>query len=115
MTNCVHYSRPQDTDESVMLFLKMQPGVAFSPTVVNEIKEAIARECSKRHVPKYVFETPEIPTTVNLKKVELPVKHIVCGRVVKPSGTLLNPESLDYYYQFAKVEDIVGKERKSKL
>lgn len=52
-------------------------------------------------------------TTVNLKKVELPVKHIVSGRIVKPSGTLLNPESLDYYYQFAKVEDIVAP--KSKL
>jgi len=46
-----------------MLFLKMQPGVAFSPTVVAAIKSAIARECSKRHVPKYVFETPEIPVS----------------------------------------------------
>lgn len=93
----------------------MQPGVPFSPTLVGDINAAIAKEFSKRHVPKYVFETPEIPTTVNLKKVELPVKHIVSGRVVKPSGTLLNPESLDYYYQFAKVEDIVGKPRTSKL
>jgi acetoacetyl-CoA synthetase len=52
-------------------------------------------------------------TTVNLKKVELPVKHIVSGRIVKPSGTLLNPESLDYYYQFAKVEEVAAP--KSKL
>jgi len=44
-------------------------------------------------------------TTVNLKKVELPVKRIVCGETVKPSGTLLNPNSLDFYYQFAKVEE----------
>lgn len=47
-------------------------------------------------------------TTVNLKKVELPVKRIVCGERVKPSGTLLNPQSLDYYYKFAKVEELVG-------
>jgi len=51
--------------------------------------------------------------TVNLKKVELPVKQIVSGKVVKPSGTLLNPKSLDYYYQFAEVERPVGP--KSKL
>jgi acetoacetyl-CoA synthetase len=59
----------------------------------------------------------DLQTTVNLKKVELPVKQIVSGRIVKPSGTLLNPKSLDYYYQFAKVEDVVGKQRigKSKL
>lgn len=41
---------------------------------------------------------------MNLKKVELPVKQIVSGHVIKPSGTLLNPDSLDYYYQFAKDE-----------
>lgn len=54
-----------------------------------------------------------LQTTVNLKKVELPVKQIVSGHRIKPSGTLLNPESLDYYYQFAKVEDLVAP--KSKL
>ena len=54
-------------------------------------------------------------TTVNLKKVELPVKQIVSGKIVKPSGTLLNPGSLDYYYKFAKVEELVQPEEKSKL
>lgn len=100
--------RPQDTDESVLLFLKMQSDVPFTPTVVADVKNAIARECSKRHVPKYIFETPDIPTTVNQKKVELPVKHIVSGRTVKPSGTLLNPQSLDFYYQFAR-DDVLAK------
>ena len=52
-------------------------------------------------------------TTVNLKKVELPVKQIVSRKIIKPSGTLLNPESLDYYYRFAKVEEMV--DAKSKL
>lgn len=107
--------RPRDTDESVMLFLKMQPGVPFNAKVVNDVKDAIARECSKRHVPKYIFETPEIPTTVNMKKVELPIKHIVSGRTVKPSGTLLNPQSLDYYYKFADVETVVKNGRTAKL
>jgi acetoacetyl-CoA synthetase len=36
-----------------------------------------------------------IQTTVNLKKVELPVKQILSGHIIKPSGTLLNPKSLD--------------------
>ena len=49
---------------------------------------------------------------MNLKKVELPVKQIVSGQIIKPSGTLLNPESLDYYYQFAKVEELVGVQSK---
>ncbi|RYP12644.1 hypothetical protein DL767_011179 [Monosporascus sp. MG133] len=110
---CVGQRRPQDADESVMLFLLMRPGHKFNRRLVKEVKEAIGTELTKRHVPKYVFETPEIPTTVNLKKVELPIKQIVSGQVVKPSGTLLNPGSLDYYYRFAKVEDLV--EPKEKL
>jgi len=104
---CVGQRRPNDEDESVMLFLLMKPGCKFSQALVRDIKAAIRKETSPRHVPKYVFETPDIPTTVNLKKVELPVKQIVSGKVIKPSGTLLNPQSLDYYYQFAKVEELV--------
>ncbi|CZS94139.1 related to acetoacetyl-CoA synthetase [Rhynchosporium agropyri] len=104
---CVGQRRPQDSDESVMLFLMMKSGEKFTKRLVEDIKGAIRKRLSARHVPKYVFETPDIPTTVNLKKVELPVKQIVSGKIIKPSGTLLNPGSLDYYYQFAKVEKLV--------
>jgi acetoacetyl-CoA synthetase len=89
----------------VMLFLLMKPGVKFTQSLVNDVKAAIRKETSPRHVPRFVYPTPEIPTTVNLKKVEMPVKQIVSSKIIKPSGTLLNPQSLDYYYQFAKVED----------
>ncbi|EHY55240.1 hypothetical protein HRR83_009044 [Exophiala dermatitidis] len=113
---CVGQRRPQDPDERVILFLLMKPGHRFTPQLVREVKDAIRKETSPRHVPKFVFETPEIPTTVNLKKVELPVKQIVSGKVIKPSGTLLNPQSLDYYYQFAKDENLVDLvEPKAKL
>ena len=129
---CVGQRRPQDTDEAVMLFLLMKPGAEFSRGLVKDIQDAIRKGLSSRHVPRYVFETPDIPvsgvcpspdrlllisalqTTVNLKKVELPVKHIVSGKVIKPSGTLLNPQSLDYYYRFAKVEELIG-QPKAKL
>ncbi|KAF2743518.1 acetyl-CoA synthetase-like protein [Sporormia fimetaria CBS 119925] len=111
---CVGQRRPQDQDESVMLFLKMNEGYEYSEGLVERIKGKIAEERSRRHVPKYVFQTWEIPTTVNLKKVELPVKQIVSGRIIKPSGTLANPESLNFYYQFAKVEEVLEKEKKIK-
>jgi len=45
-------------------------------------------------------------TTVNGKKVETPLKKIVSGQIVKPSGTLLNPGSLKFYYRFAEVEKL---------
>lgn len=60
---CVGQRRPQDTDESVLLFLLMKPGARFDRALVNEVRQAIARDLSKRHVPKYIFETPEIPVS----------------------------------------------------
>lgn len=130
---CIGQRRPQDQDETVMLFLLMRPGVPFTQKLVNEIKQTIREKRSPRHVPKYIFQTPEIPvgppdycliqlncfcmltyeqTTVNLKKVELPVKQIVSGKRIKPSGTLLNPQCLEFYYQFAEVEKLVGPQSK---
>lgn len=65
---CVGQRRPQDADESVMLFLMMKPGEKFTQRLVTEIKAAIRKELSARHVPKYVFETPDIPVSASLVK-----------------------------------------------
>lgn len=61
---CVGQRRPQDTDERVVLFLLMKPGHQFTPQLVREVKEAIRKETSPRHVPKFVFETKEIPVCI---------------------------------------------------
>lgn len=50
--------------------------------------------------------------TVNGKKVELPVKSIISGKTIKASGTLLNPKSLDFFYQFQKIEELVEPQAK---
>ncbi|XP_014562563.1 hypothetical protein COCVIDRAFT_21621 [Bipolaris victoriae FI3] len=99
---CVGQKRVQDTDEKVILFLLLRPGHIFTNKLVDEIKSAIRRQLSPRHVPQFVFETPEIPVTFNGKKVELPVKQIVSGNSITPSRAIANPKCLDYYYQFSK-------------
>lgn len=66
---CVGQRRPLDHDESVVLFLLMKPGKRFSEALVKEVKQRIGKECSPRHVPKYVFETPEIPVSLPLKSL----------------------------------------------
>ncbi|KAJ6017890.1 acetoacetate-CoA ligase [Penicillium sp. IBT 35674x] len=109
---CVGQRRRTDLDESVMLFVLMRNGQPLDRNLVRDIKATIAEELSKRHVPKYIFEMPELPITVNQKKVELPVKQIVSGQPVQLSGTLLNPRSLDYFHQFVQVEDLTGSSSK---
>jgi acetoacetyl-CoA synthetase len=41
------------------------------------------------------------------------VKQIVSGKTIKPSDTLANKDCLNYYYRFAKVEEL--EQVKSKL
>ena len=41
------------------------------------------------------------------------MKQIVSGKTIKPSDTLANKDCLQFYYQFAKVEDLLP--AKSKL
>jgi acetoacetyl-CoA synthetase len=60
---CVGQRRPSDTDEQVLLFLMMRDGVSFTSELVDRVKSAIRSELSARHVPMYIFETPEIPVS----------------------------------------------------
>lgn len=69
---CVGQRRKQDADESVMLFLLMKPGHKFTRELVNELRKKISDDLSKRHVPKYIFETPEIPVGFSLSSFSPP-------------------------------------------
>jgi acetoacetyl-CoA synthetase len=48
-----------------------------TPDLITSLKSVIQEALSPRHVPKYVFEVPEIAHTLNGKKFELAVKQIV--------------------------------------
>jgi acetoacetyl-CoA synthetase len=60
---CVGQRRPQDSDESVLLFLMMKDGEVFDERLVERVKRKIGEERSKRHVPRFVFQTWDIPVS----------------------------------------------------
>ncbi|KIW30526.1 acetoacetate-CoA ligase [Cladophialophora immunda] len=112
---CIGQRRPQDRDEQVLLFLKLKPGHTLTPELKKAINDRIRQDLSPRHVPKFTFETPEIPITVNGKKTELPVKRIVSGQKITPSSTIINPESLRWYEKFAYLDSKGSTTASSKL
>jgi acetoacetyl-CoA synthetase len=65
---CIGRRRETDTDETVVLFLKMKEGVSFGEKLSDDIKGTVRKELSARHVPGVIDECPEIPVTVNGKK-----------------------------------------------
>ena len=65
---CVGRRREHDSDEMVVLFVKMVSGAQYSPQLEVRIRSAIREDLSARHVPKIIESTPEIPVTINGKK-----------------------------------------------
>ncbi|KAI7144997.1 acetoacetate-CoA ligase [Hortaea werneckii] len=102
---CIGRRREQDSDETVVLFLKMREGVDFNTQLVDGIKSVVRKELSARHVPGIIDQCPEIPVTTNGKKVEGAVKQILCGMNVKTSASVANAACLDWYKDWAKSHD----------
>lgn len=86
-----------EDDERVILFVKLTEGVQLSDELQKKIRSAIRLSCSPRHVPEIILETPDIPYTINGKKVEIAVKKIIHGEDVKNKDALSNPKSLEYF------------------
>ncbi len=92
-------------DVRVILFVKMAPGHELDETLQQKIKKAIATSASPRHVPAKIIAVPDIPYTLNMKKVELAVRKIIHGQEVKNKDALRNPECLDYFGQIAELKE----------
>jgi len=84
-------------DQRIILFLQMAPGYSLTDELKNRIKKTLRGQASPRHVPAVIMEAPEIPYTLNMKKVESSVTNILNGRPVMNRDALKNPESLDFY------------------
>jgi acetoacetyl-CoA synthetase len=48
-------------------------------------------------MPAKILQVPDIPYTLNMKKVESAVTNIIHGRPVLNRDALGNPQCLDYY------------------
>lgn len=114
-TFCVGRRRPHDSDEVVFLFVIMQSGKPFTGQLAVELKDAIRKGLSSKHVPRFVIGVKEVPMTVNGKKVETLVKQVISsGQLPKIiSSTVANPGSLDHFRQYYDLE--VQKNNRGKL
>jgi acetoacetyl-CoA synthetase len=88
-------------DQRVILFVKLAPGAALTDELQGRINAALRENASPRHVPALIVQAPDIPYTLNMKKVESAVANILNGRPVSNRDALANPECLDFYYRIA--------------
>ncbi|KAF9009054.1 acetoacyl-CoA synthetase [Cyathus striatus] len=85
------------SDERVILFVKLSIGCELSASLESRIRSEIRRRRSPRHVPAQVIQVPDIPYTINGKRVEVLVKKIINGAPLSSvnAATLSNPECLE--------------------
>ena len=84
-------------DVRIILFVKMAEGFRLTEDLRDKIKKLIRTSASPRHIPKKIIDVPDIPYTLNMKKVELAVRKVIHGQPVRNKDALRNPESLEWY------------------
>jgi acetoacetyl-CoA synthetase len=86
-------------DQRVVLFVKLAEDHQLTDELKDKIRRTLRENASPRHVPALILETPDIPYTLNMKKVESAVTNILNDREVSNRDALINPGSLEYYEQ----------------
>jgi acetoacetyl-CoA synthetase len=97
ITDSLAVGQNYQEDQRVILFVKLAPGFALTDELKDKIRRTLRENASPRHVPALILETPDIPYTLNMKKVESAVTNIINGRAVTNKDALINPGSLEYY------------------
>jgi acetoacetyl-CoA synthetase len=83
----------------------MAQGKRLDDAVRDKIRKTIRQNASPRHVPAKIIEVPDIPYTLNMKKVELAVKRTVEGKPVTNKDALKNPECLEVFANMKELSE----------
>jgi acetoacetyl-CoA synthetase len=81
-------------DEEIALFVVLKPGLALDGALEQRLRDAIRAQNTPRHVPKHIRQIPEVPVTINGKKVELAVAALLRGETIQNRDALANPAAL---------------------
>jgi len=92
-------------DVRVILFVKMGEGQELTEELQAKIKKTLRSNASPRHVPAKIVAVPDVPYTLNMKKVELAVKKVIEGQAVLNRDALRNPEALDFYAGIKELQE----------
>ena len=102
ITDAVVIDHQRDTDSSMVLFVVLQDGLQLDTALQQKIKQTIATALTPRHVPRVIVQAPDIPYTVNGKKMELAVKRALAGERVHNRAAMVNPRAIDYFVKLSE-------------
>ena len=86
-----------DNDIRIVLFVVLNPKYELNGDLLKKIRLQIRKNASPRHVPAKIIAVEDIPRTKNGKIVELAVKNIIEGNIIRNKEALANPQVLVQY------------------
>ncbi|GAA1836360.1 acetoacetate--CoA ligase [Pseudonocardia ailaonensis] len=86
----------------LLLFVTPAPGAELDDALRDRIRSALRRELSPRHVPDAIESVSAVPRTLTGKKLEAPLKQVLCGR---PVGEVISADAVS---DFAAVGDFAA-------
>jgi acetoacetyl-CoA synthetase len=95
----------RDGEDYMPLFVVLEEDAELDDDLVGRIKKSIRDTTSPRHVPDEILSVPDVPRTLNGKKLEVPVKKILLGTPPEEAASrdsLSNPDSLDDFAELAR-------------
>jgi acetoacetyl-CoA synthetase len=87
------------------LFVVLAEGAGLDDDLKKKINQKIRSSLSPRHVPDDIIAVPEVPRTLNAKKLEVPVKKILMGIPVARAvnvDSMANPEAIGVFADMQK-------------
>jgi acetoacetyl-CoA synthetase len=87
-------------DGRLILYVVLEHGASLDDALERRIEERLREELSPRHVPDEIVEAPGVPTTLNGKRMEVPVKRLLLGadpEEVANADAVADPSLLRWY------------------
>lgn len=84
-------------DVRIVLFVVTADGVELDDDLRKKIRDTIRSVETPRHVPAVILAVPEVPYTLNGKKVEIAASRTVHGKPVPNKNSLANPNCLKFF------------------
>ncbi len=90
---------------SMPLFIVLRDQDMLDDMLKAKIRASIRANVSPHHVPDDILAIPEVPRTLNGKKLEVPIKKLLQGQAPEKafnSDVMSNPGSMQFFIEYAQ-------------
>lgn len=101
-----------EVEGKIFLFVVLAPNVQLTDELKKKINDALREQLGPYFVADYIIQVPDIPMTLNYKKLEVPIKKILMGWEIEKAvnlDSIMNPDAVFRVVEAAK--PYIGKKR----